>query len=55
MEPMTVNDAIDLVNSRNGIPHEDDWDLMEAANVLCAAVEGILEEEINRANEGTEG
>lgn len=51
METMTVNDAIALVNSRNGIPREDDWDLMEAANILCVAMEEMLERENERIKE----
>jgi len=32
---MELNDAIRLIIERNGGPHEDDWDLCEAATVLA--------------------
>ena len=36
MKPeMTLTDAIKLIIERNGGPHEDDWDLCEAATVLA--------------------
>lgn len=32
---MTIKEAILVIRSRNGKPREDDWDLMEAADVLA--------------------
>lgn len=36
---MDAKQAIELIRSREGRPHEDDWDLMEAAAVLAGAFE----------------
>ena len=35
---MSVDDAIDAVVSRDGRPHEWDWDAVEAAEVLASEV-----------------
>jgi hypothetical protein len=32
---MTVKEAILVIKSRDGTPREDDWELMEAADVLA--------------------
>lgn len=46
---MSTTEATQLIESRGGKPHEDDWDLMEAADLLAkrfailrAAVVGLV-------------
>lgn len=38
---MTLDESIALVVSRNGRPHEDDWDLLEAAEALARRVQSL--------------
>ena len=38
---MSVEFAISLVGSRDGRPEEDDWDLIEAAEVLAREVANL--------------
>lgn len=33
---MTIKEACDIVKDRSGTPHEDDWELAEAAEVIMA-------------------
>ena len=35
---MNVDEAIDVIISRRGRPYEDDWEAIEAAEVLAAEV-----------------
>jgi len=34
MSEMTLEEAIGIIDDRNGRPHEDDWDLADAATVV---------------------
>ncbi len=34
MSDMMLEDAVQIIDERNGRPHEDDWDLAEAATVV---------------------
>lgn len=56
-ETMTVDDAIALVKERNGRPCEDDWEVVEAAEVLSnrvqkleAAIETTLRDHLHLAD-----
>jgi hypothetical protein len=38
---MSVDEAISLIGSRDGRPREDDWDLLEAAEVIVRAYDDL--------------
>lgn len=31
---MNIDEAVEIIDDRNGKPHEDDWDLMDAAKTV---------------------
>ena len=54
---MTTDEAIAVVIDRNGRPHEDDWEVVEAAEVLServkqleAAVSNVLRDHAHLAD-----
>ena len=51
---MTTEEAIVIAIERNGRPHEDDWELAQAAKVLTVAL-AETQERLGRVTKAAEG